>query len=182
MATTISIEGNAKLDRLMLSNPDMTKKVTAIIRKVIKQARAEVAQRAQTAIPNDPRQATRAVRSSVYKALLGGQVNILNPRHAAGGGGSYQPTRTLRPGQRGGNRLPRSQRTEQMDAYMGADRAFVLRWLETGTNARTSRYGNRGAIAARRWFGNASYAALDKASEEFGQLLDALIAKEMNNQ
>ena len=100
--------------------------------------------------------------------------------HAAGGGGSYSKARTLRPGQVGGNRLPRSQRTEQLDSYIGADRAFILRWLDSGTANRTSRYGNRGAIAARRWFGNASYAALDKASEEFGKLLDELIAKEMN--
>ena len=179
MATTISIEGSAKLDRFMLENPDMTKKVQAIIRKVVKQARAEVSARAQSAIPNDPRHAAKAVRSSVYKALLGGQVNILNPRRAASGG-SYQKPRRLRPGQVGGNRIPRSNRTEQLDSYMGADRAFVLRWLDSGTANRTSRYGNRGAIAARRWFGNASYAALDKASEEFGKLLDELIAKEMN--
>lgn len=179
MATTISIEGSAKLERFMLENPDMTKKVQAIIRKVVKQARAEVSARAQSAIPNDPRHAAKAVRSSVYKALLGGQVNILNPRRAAGGG-SYQKPSLLRPGQVGGNRIPRSRRTEQLDSYMGADRAFILRWLDSGTANRTSRYGNRGALSARRWFGNASYAALDKASEEFGKLLDELIAKEMN--
>lgn len=182
MATTISIESNVKLEQFMLSNPDMTKKVQAIIRKVVKQARAEVSARAQSAIPNDPRHAAKAVRSSVYKALLGGQVNILNPRHASGSISTYEKVRTLRPGQVGGNRIPRSQRTAQMDSYMGADRAFILRWLNSGTTNRASRYGNRGAIAPRQWFGTASYAALDKASEEFSQLLDALIAKEMNNE
>ncbi len=182
MATTINIEGNPKLDRFMLANPDMAKKVQAIIRKVIKEARAEVSTRAQVAIPNDPRHAAKAVRSSVYKAIFGGQINILNPRRAARSGTIYQKPRRLRPGQVGGNRIPRSYRTEQVDSYVGADRAFILRWLDSGTNTRTSRYGNRGSIAARRWFGNASYVALDRASEEFGQLLDALIAKEMNKE
>lgn len=176
----IEIENNQKLDRLLISNPEMTKKVQAIIRKVIKQARAAVQRSAESAITNDPRHASAAVRSAVYKAILGGQVNILNPRRA-GAGGSYSKIRTLQPGQRGGNRIPMSERTQRMDSYEGPDRAFILRFINNGTAQRTSRYGNRGAISARRWFGPASTNALENASEQFAQMLDSLIEQETNN-
>lgn len=177
---TIEIEGNPHLERLLIENPEMTRKVQAIIRKVIKQARASVQNRAATVLKNDPRKAALAVRSSVYRAVLGGQVNILNPRHASMAG-TYTRRHTLIPGQRGGNRIPRSDATERMDSYYGADRAFILRWIDSGTAQRTSRYGNHGAISARRWFGPASTNALENASEQFVQMLDALIIKEMNN-
>jgi len=180
MATTIEIEGGQHLDRLLISNPDMIKKIQSIIRTVIKQARADVQNRAQSAIANDPRHAAQAVRSSVYRAILGGQVNILNQRRAARALSSYEKPRTLVPGQRGGNRIPRSERTERMESYYGSDRAFILRWMNSGTSQRTSRYGNRGAIAAKGWFGPASSMALDRASEQFGQMLDSLIEQEMN--
>lgn len=180
MAMTIEIVNNQRLERLLIENPDMTKKVQGIIRRVIKQARASVQNSAVTALTDDPRHAARAVRSAVYKAILGGQVNILNPR-TVGVGSSYFKQRKLQLGQRGGNRLPRSQRTEQIDSYYGADRAFILRWIDNGTSQRVSSYGNRGAIHARRWFNNASTSAMEKASADFEQLLDTLIAKEFNS-
>ena len=177
---TVTLENNVKLDQLLLSNPKMEKRVIAIIRRVIRQARKQVGQAAEGVLQNDPRKTAHAIRSSVYKALFGGNINILSSKKA-GTPGTYEPPRKLQPGQRGGNRIPRSRRTEQMLGYQGFDRNFVLRWINDGTNVRTSRYGNRGAIAARPWFGNAATNAMNQADNEFSQLLDKLIEKEMQS-
>ena len=177
---TVTLENNVKLDQLLLTNPKMEKRVIAIIRRVIRQARHQVAQAAEGAIQNDPRKTAHAIRSSVYKAIFGGNVNILSSKKA-GARGTYEPPRKLRPGQRGGNRIPRGRRTEQMLGYQGYDRNFVLRWINDGTNVRTSRYGNRGSIAARPWFNTAATNAMNQAGDTFSQLLDKLIEKEMQS-
>lgn len=179
MATQIEIQNNIHLERLLISNPEMEKKVRKILSKVVREAAKQVSLSARAAIPNDPRKAANAVRSTTYQMLLGGNVNLYNSRKA-GKGQPYYPIRRLRDGQRGGNRIPRSRRTEQMMNYVGADRAFILRWLESGTATRSSRYGNRGAIAARNWFGPASDRAMNAAVEQFNTLLEELITKEMN--
>lgn len=179
MATQLKIQNNIHLERLLISNPEMEKKVRKILSKVVREAAKQVSLSARAAIPNDPRKAANAVRSTTYQMLLGGNVNLYNSRKA-GKGQPYYPIRRLRDGQRGGNRIPRSRRTEQMMNYVGADRAFILRWLESGTATRSSRYGNRGAIAARNWFGPASDRAMNAAVEQFNTLLEELITKEMN--
>lgn len=179
MATQIEIQNNIHLERLLISNPEMEKKVRKILSKVVREAAKQVSLSASAAIPNDPRKAANAVRSTTYQMLLGGNVNLYNSRKA-GKGQPYYPIRRLRDGQRGGNRIPRSRRTEQMMSYVGADRAFILRWLESGTATRSSRYGNRGAIAARNWFGPATDRAMNAAVEQFNTLLEELITKEMN--
>lgn len=179
MATQIQIENNIHLERLLISHPEMEKKVRKILSKVVREAAKQVSLSASAAIPNDPRKAANAVRSTTYQMLLGGNVNLYNSRKA-GKGQPYYPVRRLRDGQRGGNRIPRSRRTEQMMNYVGADRAFILRWLESGTATRTSRYGNRGAIAARNWFTPASDRAMNAAIDHFNTLLEELITKEMN--
>lgn len=179
MATQLKIQNNIHLERLLISNPEMEKKVRKILSKVVREAAKQVSLSASAAIPNDPRKAANAVRSTTYQMLLGGNVNLYNSRKA-GKGQPYYPIRRLRDGQRGGNRIPRSRRTEQMMSYVGADRAFILRWLESGTATRSSRYGNRGAIAARNWFGPASDRAMNAAVEQFNTLLEELITKEMN--
>lgn len=180
MIPTIEIENNVRLEQLLMTNPDMTKKVTNIIRKVIKQDRKEMYPKAAAKLGSDPRNAAVAIRSSVYRAVLGGNINVHNPRHANGRKSSYQPPRTLRPGQVGGNRRTRSQRTEQIDSYWGMDRAFILRWQEEGTEERTTRYGSRGAIMPRPWFQQAAGYVMEKASKEFVEYMDKLIEKELN--
>ena len=186
MATsTVEFKNNVKLDRLLLTNPDMYKKVQNIVRKVIRQARDEVAKKAEVVPKSDPRKTAHAIRSTVYEALIGGNVNIL-PSRKANSPGPIPPVRhrleteTNRKGNhRGGNRRPRSQRTIQMLGYQGFDRVFVLRWLDGGTSGRMTKYGGRGAIGARPWFNSAATAAMNKAGEEFGKMIDKLIEKEM---
>lgn len=179
MATQIEIQNNIHLERLLISNPKMEDKVRKILRKVIREVAKQVSLSASAAIPNDPRKAANAVRSTTFKMILGANVNLYNSRKA-GKGEPFYPVRRLRDGQRGGNRIPRSEKTERMMGYVGMDRGFILRWLESGTATRSSRYGNRGRIAARNWFGPATDRAMNAAVEQFNTLLEELITKEMN--
>ena len=179
MATQVTIENNVKLERLLMSGTKMEKKAIEVMRKIVRQARDEVAQRASSVIQNDPRRTAHAIRSTVYSSVLGGNLNLLKSRKA-NAPGSYIPIRKLRQGQVGGNRLPRSRRTEQMLGYVGFDRSFVLRWIDSGTDARTSRYGNRGRIAARNWFQNAGTKAFQNAAQQLDTLIDELIQEELN--
>lgn len=136
---------NAIFDRLDLHNPETEKAVRELVARALRQATAETRRAVQAALPNDPRQAYRAVRNLVYRRVLGGNVSILNPR-------------------RGGGRT-RSRRTEQVDGYFGADRAFILRFVNSGTRQRTTRYGNRGSITARNFFAPAAEPAIRRAAE-----------------
>ncbi len=161
-------------DAALSSSPEMEKKLRKIVRDEIAAARAGMVNRARNALGNDPRGAAQSVRSSVYKSLLGGQVNILGGR-GGGSSSSYSPARTLREGQRGGNRRPRSAKTERMDSYGGTQRGMVLRWLNDGVNDRkiqTSRNGNRGSITARNWFGPAGDAEMNAAAERIARVIE----------
>jgi hypothetical protein len=199
------VEQKKELEKLMMSNPAMEKKVQGLIRSVLAEVRKKMGEEAQGAMASDPRQAYKAVRSAVYKRILGGNVNILQKRRASGGG-TYTPTRTLRTGQRGGNRRLRSERSMKLESYVGSNRGFVLRFLNAGTNERginftsdearehvhrgsqggnlqkygkTINTGRRGAIAPRNFFGNRSHLEMEKAAENLTKLIDNLIQEEL---
>lgn len=142
----------------------------------------------------DPRQSARAVKRYVSHKYLGGVISILSSRTASGGQADYQPPRTLRPGQRGGNRRPISKRTYKIMNYPGVDRGFVLRFVNSGTKQRAierlmefkkanggskfkwvqdaSKYGNRGSIAPRNFFETAGNEALQTAIERLSAIID----------
>jgi hypothetical protein len=146
----------------------------------------------------DPRQSLRAIRTSVYEKVLGGQINIKKAKSEHGGGNSYTPPRKLSPGQRGGNRRPRSQRTEQINSGSPLDRGWILNILNKGTKTRvigfrntvkanrtrygnrvyrigrgdTSRTGNRGSIAPRNWFMPAAEKALSMAMQRISEMIE----------
>jgi hypothetical protein len=183
MADNVEIDGLVQeqkaLEALMMSNPDMEKKVQGLIRKVLMTVRRAVAQQAKGAMRSDPRQAYKAVKTAVYRQILGGSVSILNKRRGSVQFSDYEPPRKNRPQwARGGNRIPRSQRTNDLIHYAGADRAFVLRFINQGTSTRESRYGNRGSIRARNFFSTSSHQAMRKAADELTQLIDNLIKQE----
>ena len=119
-------ERRQELEQLMTTNPATKRVLQAIIKKAINNARRRIVEDAQDVLENDPREAYRAVRSSVYKQILGGQVNILSPRRR-GAGTSYQRQRKLdeNPHQRGGNRRRRNKTTIRIDSYQGKDRAAL---------------------------------------------------------
>ena len=174
-----------ELESLLMSNPQMEKKVQELIRKVLLAARKEISNAASGKIKNDPRQAYKAVKSAVYRRILGGNVSILSKRKA-GKRGPVPPvvhqleTRVNSKGNhRGGNRMPRSRRTEDLLTYQGADRGFILRFLNAGTEGRESRIGNRGSISARNFFENSSQKAMEQAAAQLDALIEDLIKKEI---
>lgn len=177
------IQHRKALEALMSESPAMRRHFQIVIRKAILAARRRITQDAHGAIESDPREAYRAVRSTVYKQILGGQVNILSPRKR-GAPTSYRKPRKLdeNPHQRGGNRRKRSDRTEQLESYQGRDRSFVLRFLSSGTAERMTRYGNRGSLRARHWFGTSSAYQMQAAAEEVAQMIEDLIGEEFEKQ
>ena len=171
------------LEAMLVSNPDTAKAVRSLISQEIAKARAAISQSARGSLRTDPRDAYKAVRRSVYKSILGGQVNILNPKGgASSSGSSYQSQRKLdnHPHQRGGNRRKRSARTDQVDGYVGKDRGFILRFVNSGTAARQTRYGNRGSIAARNWLATSGQRELEAAAERLSALIDKELVKMMS--
>ena len=201
MAETIKITGlsefEAKLQKLKTDNPDFEKRLRGAIRKVLGEVRAKMQDDAQSGLQmqSDPRKAYKAVRYAVYKRLLGGQVNILDPRRVQKA--PYNPPRKQRTSLRGGNRMTRSNRTQDLLDYFGASRAFVLRFLNAGTeprynggrNGRTQEerdifilhHGGqrfRGRIAARNWFGPRSQAELQNAAANIQAIIDKIINDE----
>lgn len=186
-ANTIIIQGlesrQHDLKQMLTTNPAMRRHLQGIIRKKIGEARKRIVEDAKGVLENDPRQAYRAVRSSIYRQILGAQVNILSSRKR-GAPTKYHKPRKLdeNPHQRGGNRRPRSQRTMQLESYQGVDRAFILRFQNAGTQERQTRYGNRGSLAARHWFGTSSAFQIQQAADEIADLIERTLDSEFKLQ
>ena len=207
MAETIKITGlselEAKLQKLKTGNPGFEKRLRGVIRKVLGEVRASLQKDAQSGLhmKSDPRKAYKAVRYAVYKRIFGGQVNILQRRKAGQPGKYLKPLKGLP--KRGGNRWGRSSRTEALEGYEGADRGFILRFLNSGTDDRfirtyTDRNGQhhslgsastqniktrafeafRGNISARNWFGPRSQAELKNAAANIQAIIDKIINDE----
>ena len=190
-------EFQKKLEQLRTDNPGFEKRLRGVIRKALGEARANLRKDAHSGLDmkSDPRNAYKAVRFAVYKRVFGGQVNILNSRKA-GAETAWKMPRTLRPGQRGGNRRLRTSR--DLDKYEGVDRGFILRWLNNGMtktsprliqftenpNRKVDKYnkhpntGNRGTITARNWFGAASQQQLEKVAGTIQDIIDRIIKDE----
>lgn len=179
----------------MSTDPKMRKVIQHHIREALFEARRDV----MAAFPaeHDPREARRAIRTSVYDKVLGGNINILTGKKAHGSN-SYEPPRKLTPGQRGGNRRKRSERTKQIMGYAPLDRGFILRFVNSGTKTRVigfrntvkanrtryenrvyrinrgdkARTGNRGSIAARNWFMQSAESALGTAAQIIADLIE----------
>ena len=186
------------LDKLLASDPDMEKAIQKIIREVLLKARGELAADARSGLQmdSDPRDAYRAIRTTVYRQLLGGNVNILRKRKAGDPRDMWLPSGHTG---RGGNRRPRSGRTKRLQSYWGYDRGFVLRFLNQGTDDRAikyletnksgktrwvsnaSIYGNRGRIKPRNWFGQASLRVLEDEIGVLTSRIEELISEQFNS-
>lgn len=181
MADNIQVELNEQLvdqqnrafGRLMATDKETRQRIRKIIREELKDTAKRLREDAKYELKEDPRKAFRAVKSTVYRKILGGNVSILNPKKA---GNRYQLVRERKldtnPHQRGGNRRPRSARTEQVDSYFGKDRAFILRFVSSGTAERKTRYGNRGSIAARNWFPNMAPREMELAAGNIAEVIE----------
>lgn len=166
------------LAALFIDNPETRKRIRKIVRAELLEAAKRLREDARYEMKDDPRKAYRAVKSSIYRKILGGNVSILNPRKA---GARYQLVRPRKldqnPHQRGGNRRKRSERTNAVDSYFGRDRAFILRFVNSGTAVRHTQYGNRGSIAARNWFPNMGQKELELASENLALIMEEELAE-----
>ena len=190
----VVLEQKEVLEKALSTNPKTQKALQKLIRQVIKEARAQVV--ASEKFKNgDPRGARQAVRTAVYKKVLGANINIYNSRKAHGST-SYEPPRKGVSG-RGGNRRSRSLRTAQIMGYEALDRGFVLRWLNEGANDRNINFtsrdgrkvdkwnkhpntGNRGSIAARNWFKPSASSALRQATDTLANLIDTELENILN--
>lgn len=194
----VILEQRKALEAALTSNPKTEKVLRKLIREVIMQARAQVVGAAEKSMESDPRHAAQAVRTAVYKKVLGANINIYNSRKAHGST-PYVPPRKGSTG-RGGNRRSRSGRTEQIMSYDALDRGFILRWVNDGmtkTNPRVIKFtpndnrkedrwnhnpntGNRGAISGRHWFKGAAEAELVKAADNLANIIDEELAAILN--
>lgn len=189
-----------KFSEASTKNPEMRKRINEVIRTALREARKKLQNDAKNGLDmqSDPRKAYKAVRMAVYRRIFGGQVNILQSRKA-GAGHFYAPPRkgTSDTRGRGGNRRQRSQRTIDLMSYQGVDRGFILRFLNQGTTNRNithltevkradgtskfrftsngGKYGNRGSIEARNWFGNASLRELERQASNLDAMIDNIL-------
>lgn len=193
----VVLEQKQVLEQALSTNPKTQKALQKLIRKVIAQARKDT----MDAIKfnnGDPREAVRSIRRSVYKKILGANINIYNSRKAHGST-SYEPPRKGSTG-RGGNRRTRSPKTARIMSYDALDRGFILRWINDGmtkTNPRIIKFtensnrkedrwnkhpntGNRGSISARNFFRNAGEPALVKAVDALANLIDTELEEMLN--
>ena len=184
------------LQAALTTDPRMRRVMQRHIREALIEARRDMI--ATASFDNgDPRQSIRSIRTSVYEKVLGGNINIMTggKAHKAG---SYQPPRTLTPGQRGGNRRKPSVRTQQVQSYGPLDRGFILRFVNSGTKTRvigfrntvkgyrsryertvtrihggdTYRTGNRGSIAPRNWFMPSAESQLGTAAASIAEMIE----------
>lgn len=162
------------LEAALSNNPETEKRLRKFIREVLIDARKNMIGDAQSAMKDDPRGSAYSIRTSVYKAILGGNVNIFDSRKA-GKRTTYIRERTLDKNkkQRGGNRRPKTYDTMRINSYGPHDRGFILRFVNDGTGIRKTRYGNRGAIAARNFFGPSAQRWVQQAADNLNRLIYA---------
>lgn len=177
----VIVEQQRALEAALSTNPKAQTVLRKIIRKYVLAARATVMQNIKFN-NGDPRGAAQAVRTAVYKKVLGANINIFNSLKAHGQN-SYEPPRKLRPGQRGGNRVKRGQLTDRMMHYGPQDRGMILRWVNSGTSDRTAGTrggklsGNRGSIAARNFFRPLGDRALGQMRDNLAVTIEEEMAK-----
>ena len=182
----VIVEQRKVLEQALSTNPKTQKALQKLIRRALMEVRPQLVAAARGAMGSDPRGAANGIRLSVYKKILGGNVNILNMRKKAGNPTTYEPSRKLQPHQRGGNRVPRGERTNKVMHYGPHDRQFILRFINSGTSDRMAGTrggrlsGNRGSIAARNFFGSAGSSALTKAADNLATLIDTEIEAMLN--
>lgn len=168
------------LERLKYDEMVRTSDIRKVFAKVAKPVKKTVQQGARAAMKSDPRKAWKGVRVITLKGGKGVVVGLLNPRKA-GKASSYSRTKGGRSGIT--RNRPRSKRTIAMEGYQGADRSFILRMLNQGTDTRMAgtrgtlkKPANRGALTARRFFDRAE-PAMKKASESLATELGKIIEK-----
>ena len=180
------------LQACMTVDSEMSERLRELIFQELKRVRNDIAGGLKFA-NGDPRGTRGAVKRYVASKYLGGVVSILDGK-ASGSNNSYEAPRKLRPGQRGGNRMIRSQRTDDMLHYGPDERSFILRYINSGTHPRYAngrngkwnrRGGNRtffklqeqgdyyrGSIAPRNFMSTLGKPSMQRALENLSKMVD----------
>lgn len=175
---TIILHQKQVLEAALSTNPKTVKALQKLIDQALAEVRPQVLAAIRGQLGEDPREAVRSVRRITYRKILGGDLNIKDMKRKAGQPTTYEPARKLHTGQRGGNRVPRGRRTDQVMHYGPNDRGWILRMVNSGTgrrmagtrNGRLS--GNRGSIAARHFFKNAAEPAIARSASILEEMID----------
>lgn len=170
---------NKDLDKLLVDDRDMRKHINNLIRKLMRAARNKVSKDARSNMKSDPRQSYRAIKHTVYRRIIGGNISILAKRKANNKKAQFVGRRKIdeNPHQRGGNRIKRvDDARNRLNEYWGSDRSFALRFIQ-GTDSRESRYGNRGSISGRRWFETSSISRIEELAKLFNEAMAEYIDK-----
>lgn len=177
------------LQACMTVDSELGKRLRERIFQELKRIRNDIAGGLKFA-NGDPRGTRGAVKRYVAGKYLGGVVSILDGKKS-GSKNSYEAPRKLRPGQRGGNRMLRSQRTDDMLHYGPDERGFILRFVNSGTNPRYANGRNvsgrnmrnffklqeegdyyRGSIAARNFMDRLGSPSMQKAIDNLSKMID----------
>jgi hypothetical protein len=180
------------LKALMLLDTKFEKSFREAVAKEITDARKRLV--SQIEFKNgDPRGARHSIRKVVYNKIFGGAL-VIPPRTKAGMPTSYEPPRKILEGKRGGNRMIRQTRTNDIMHYGPMDRGFILRMVNAGThpryangrNGRWSANGNnrtffrlqrigeyyRGSISPRNFFHDIGNRELATAMNNLRRIVD----------
>lgn len=169
------------VERLQYNNLVKASDIRKVFAKVAKPVKTTVQQGFRAAVKSDPRKAWKGVRIITLKDGKGVVVGLLNPRKA----GNAMAVGSNSTGGKSGIRRKRkrSKRTNQVDGYQGADRSFILRMHNQGTEPRFAgtrdgnmRRANRGKLTAKRFFDRAE-AGMKTASQSLAAELGKIIEK-----
>lgn len=169
------------LDRLVYAKMVEANDIRKVFRKVMTPVRKAVQNAARQNLGTDPRDAWKGVRVITLKKGAGAVVGLLNPFKRGA------PTAYTKPrGGRSGITRNRavSERTKTVEGYQGKDRAWILRIVNQGTDARFAgtrgtlkRQAYRGVMTARKFFASASGPAMKQAEAALAQELGKIIDK-----
>ena len=169
------------LDRLVYAKMVEANDIRKVFRKVMTPVRKAVQNAARQNLGTDPRDAWKGVRVITLKKGAGAVVGLLNPFKRGA------PTAYTKPrGGRSGITRNRavSERTKTVEGYQGKDRAWILRIVNQGTDARFAgtrgtlkRKAYRGVMTAKKFFASASGPAMKQAEAALAQELGKIIDK-----
>ena len=180
------------LQACMTVDSEMGKRLRELIFQELKRVRYDIAGGLKFA-NGDPRGTRGAVKRYIASKYLGGVVSIMDGK-ASGNRNNYEAPRKLRPGQRGGNRMIRSQRTDDILHYGPGERSFILRFINSGTHPRYANGRNgkwdkrgsnstffklqeqgdyyRGSIAPRNFMNTLGKPSMQRAVENLSKMVD----------
>lgn len=190
------------LQALTVVNSEMSQRLRESIFNELKKVRDNISSSIHFK-NGDPRGTAKAVKRYIARKYMGGVVSILSSRQASGVRNTYEEPRKLIPGQRGGNRMLRSLRTESILGLAPQDRGFILRMVNSGThpryaNGRNGKWKNgnnrtffklqedgtyyRGSISPRNFFAQEGHRQMEAAVQNLSKMIDEEFQKLFNEQ